>query len=225
MTTSAENCLKETDGEPGSGAHSIAGYEYQIDVSVWLALDLVLQSRLAAEIVLEPFSEEDLESDLDPVAPGGVTNHARVGGYRLIVQAKRRTGDAWTVAAVRALLLHGTHRASAKERLADPNARYLLVTSAGLNGMTRGLQVQHPGNWPRAKDTPASIRSALTNGAEGRVAIIATHNDERLSTKIKAQLQENFRVPRARLEACHYVSTRTRAVQGSRPCSARYGNR
>jgi len=44
----------------GSGGHSIAGYEYQIDVSLWLALDLVLANRLAQELILEPASEEDI---------------------------------------------------------------------------------------------------------------------------------------------------------------------
>ena len=35
--------------------------EYQIDVSVWLALDLVLAAKLTHELVLEPASQEDVE--------------------------------------------------------------------------------------------------------------------------------------------------------------------
>ena len=45
----------------GSGSAAVAGYEYQIDVSVWLALELVVVARLTEEMTLEPASEEDLE--------------------------------------------------------------------------------------------------------------------------------------------------------------------
>jgi hypothetical protein len=91
----------QTDGEAagagGSGGHAIAGYEYQIDVSVWLALDLVLANRLANELVLEPASEEDIEADLAENELGRLTSTAALNGYRLVVQAKLRSGDAWMV--------------------------------------------------------------------------------------------------------------------------------
>lgn len=76
---------------------SLAGYEYQIDVSVWLALDLILAGRLTHELVLEPASQEDIEADLEECAPGRVTSVISMSTYRLVVQAKLRTGDAWTV--------------------------------------------------------------------------------------------------------------------------------
>jgi hypothetical protein len=40
-------------GNGGAGSASLAGYEYQIDVSVWLVLDLILVSRLTENLVLE----------------------------------------------------------------------------------------------------------------------------------------------------------------------------
>ena len=33
-------------GRRGSGSAAVAGYEYQIGVSIWLALDLILASKL-----------------------------------------------------------------------------------------------------------------------------------------------------------------------------------
>jgi hypothetical protein len=45
-----------------AGASALSGFEYQIDVSIWLALDLVLASKLAPECVLEPLSQEDFEA-------------------------------------------------------------------------------------------------------------------------------------------------------------------
>jgi hypothetical protein len=86
------------------------------------------------------------------------------------VQGKRRSGDAWTVSGVNALLKHGgKNRLSAARRLADPNIRYLLVTSAALNGETRGLSVDRAGNWAKRSGMPASTVPALPADAAGRV--------------------------------------------------------
>lgn len=186
----------------GSGGASIAGYEYQIDVSVWLALDLVLANRLTHELILEPASEEDIEADLAETEPGRLTSTATLDGYRLIVQAKLRSGNAWTVAGVKALLKHGEARPSAAKRLQDPKAHYLLVTTAGLNGGTQGMRVRRPGNWPRAADMPSTIKNALPTGSAGRVGIIGNEDEERLATDINALLTESFRVPNVRLEEC-----------------------
>lgn len=186
----------------GSGGQSVAGYEYQIDVSVWLALDLVLANRLTQELVLEPASEEDIEADLAENEPGRLTSTAAFDGYRLIVQAKLRGGDAWTVAGVKALLKHGDARPSAAKRLEDEKAHYLLVTSAGLNGGTRGLRVRRAGSWPKPGDMPSTIKSALPAGSAGRVAIIGNEDEERLATDIKTLLTQSFRIPNAKLDDC-----------------------
>ena len=120
---------------------------------MWLALDLVLANRFTQELVLEPASEEDIEADLAENEPGRLTSTAALDGYRLIVQAKLRGGDAWTVARVKALLEHGDARPSAAKRLEDQKSRYLLVTSAGLNGGTRDLRVRRAGGgrWTRTQ--------------------------------------------------------------------------
>lgn len=115
----------------GAGRDGLAGYEYQMDVSVWLALDLLLANKQAHELVLEPASQEDLEAKLEQHEPGRATERMRIGNYVLVVQAKLRTGDAWTAAGIKALLAYGSEdRVSAAKRLADSNVRYLLVTSA-----------------------------------------------------------------------------------------------
>ena len=200
--------MSKTDEETvseakGSGGHTIAGYDYQIDVSVWLALDLILASKLTQQVVLEPASQEDLETELSKTEPGRATNKASLEGYTLIVQAKLRSGDAWTVNSIRSLLEYGSEtRPSAKDRLSASNARYLLVTSAGLNGRTRGLRVRHAGEWPAAADMPTSIADSLPSGSAGRVAVICNQDEERLATDIKQLLTDSFRVPNARTVAC-----------------------
>ena len=186
----------------GSGSHSIAGYEYQIDVSVWLALDLVLSSEFTKEVTLEPASEEDIEADLAEAEPGRVVTTATVDDYRLIVQAKLRNGDAWSIAGVKGLLEHGSKRPSAASRLMDLQNRYLLVTSAGVNGGARGLQVRSAGLWPKGADMSSSIKDAMPAGSAGRVAIVGNQDFERLERDIKDLLSEKLRVPNARLDEC-----------------------
>jgi hypothetical protein len=59
---------------------------------------LILASKQASEIILEPASEEDLEAELEEYQPAPVTNRVALNGYTLVVQVKYRTGDAWTAA-------------------------------------------------------------------------------------------------------------------------------
>jgi hypothetical protein len=57
----------------GSGSHALAGYEHQIDVSSWLALDLVLVSKRTSDLTLEPLSAlaKDLPATLRKALPSG----------------------------------------------------------------------------------------------------------------------------------------------------------
>lgn len=43
-----------------------AGYDYQVDVSILVALRLLLITKAASRLILEPANEEDLEADLAP---------------------------------------------------------------------------------------------------------------------------------------------------------------
>jgi hypothetical protein len=193
---------KEVNADQGAGGGSLAGYEYQIDVSVWLALDLLLGSKQARQLILEPATQEDLETELEEFEPGVATGSAPVASYKLVVQAKLRAGDAWTVANINALLRHGKRRTSVRERLKDPSVHYLLVTSAALNGGTKNLQVAQAGVWPKASKMPAAIKNALLPGSSGRIAIIGSKDEERLKTDIRDLLRDSFRVPNARWESC-----------------------
>ncbi|WP_448192841.1 nSTAND3 domain-containing NTPase [Azospirillum sp. sgz301742] len=195
--------VDEEDGSGGAGGASLAGYEYQIDASVWLALDLVVVSRLTSALQLEPASQEDLEGELADSEPSRAVTQVPLGAYKLIVQVKRRGGDAWTPTTLKSLLLHGSDtRPSAAKRLADSASRYLLITSAGLNGDARQLKVRRAGNWPKHAALPDVIAEELPADAAGRVAVIANEDDERLRADIERLLTEGCRVPNANLDAC-----------------------
>ncbi|MGV9008899.1 nSTAND3 domain-containing NTPase [Brevundimonas sp.] len=186
----------------GSGAAALAGYEYQIDVSIWLALDLMLSRKLTDRVTLEPTSEEDLEAILTDYEQGAVATRASIDGYLLVVQAKRREGDAWRVADLKRLLRHGgENRMSAAKRLQDPRVRYVLVTSAGLNGGTRNLKVRRAGASPRGP-LPVDLARVLPPDAGGRVAVIGGLDDERLLIDIERLLIQALNVPYADWVAC-----------------------
>lgn len=192
-----------TADESGAGSASLAGYEYQIDVSVWLALDLILVSRLAEDLILEPATQEDLEATLTDAEPGRLVSRVSMPAYTLIVQAKRRGGDAWTSTTLRTLLEHGSDkRISAAKRLKDANSRYLLVTSAGVNGDAQKLKRRRAGTWPKPNAMPSAIAKCIDHDISGRVAVIANQDDERLRGDINRLLTEGCRVPNARLDAC-----------------------
>lgn len=201
----SEGGLTETAdlGEVGSGGAALAGYDYQIDVSIWLALDLMLARRLTDKVILEPVSQEDLEATLQDHEPGAVATRTTMDGYELIVQAKRREGDAWTIAALKRLLTHGSdNRKSAAERLKTPRAQYLLVTSAWLNGRTRDLNVRRAGTLLKPASLSLSLAKVLPTGAAGRVAIIGGMDDEKLINEIKRLLTERLGVPYAEWIPC-----------------------
>lgn len=189
--------------DAGSGAHSLAGYDYQVDVSIWLALDLMLASGLTKMVELEPGTEEDLETQLTDDEPGRVSTRVGLDGYTLVVQAKLRGGDAWTVKDINCLLKHGSAtRLSAARRLATSTIRYLLVTSAALNGGTRGLRVKRAGSWPKKSGMPKSMAIVLPADAPGRVAIIGSLDEDRLVDEIKRLLIERFGIPNSRWVVC-----------------------
>lgn len=197
----AEEYLDDNPG--GSGRAALAGYDYQMDVSVWLALVLVVANKQASELVLEPATQEDIEGTLEQLEPGRVTGEVRLGATKLVVQAKLRGGDAWSVNAIQTLLKYGgKNRVSAAQRLADPEVHYLLVTSAGLNGKASRLRVKKPGLWPDAADFPASLKKVVPANSGGRVGVISNKEPEQLETEIRVLLMDAFRVPTAQWEAC-----------------------
>ncbi len=188
----------------GSGARSLAGYDYQIDVSIWLALDLMLGSGLTQMVELEPGSEEDLEAQLADNEPGRVATRVGLDDYTLVVQVKLRSGDAWTINGINRLLKHGSDtRLSAVRRLADPAVRYVLVTSAAVNGEARTLRVKRAGSWPQKKKSlPTSTTKILPANADGRIAVIDNLDEDRLVQEIKRLLIERFGVPNSRWIEC-----------------------
>ena len=178
-----------------------AGFDYQLDVSILAALQLLLISKAATRLVLEPASEEDLEADLDPYVPGRVQPSATVaGGYKLVVQIKMDNGEPWSVKDFEALLKHGSDKKSGRRKalhhLDDPNTRYLLVTNADAKGEARNLLVNGFEDIPDKASFPTSLYATLKSSPEGRVAIWGKLTEKQLASDIRELMSDLLHVPK-----------------------------
>lgn len=134
-----------------------------------------------------------------------MTEEVALDAYRLVIQCKLRNTGPWKHEELSRLLAHGTERKPAKERLLDPNVRYLLVTSADLDGVARNLRVEVAGDWPLAKDLPKEMGAKLPADAGGRLAVLASMDQEKVNARIDRLLSERFRVPHPNLATCRKV--------------------
>ena len=187
----------------GGTKAALDGFEYQLGVSVLVALRLMLITKSASRITLEPANEEDLEADLEPATPGRVQPSAdMVDGYKLVVQVKLRNSGPWTISDFNALLKHGTIRQPARYHLDHPGTRYLLITNADAIRKARNLLVRGLEEWPTNQVIPASLSAILPHEPEGRIAIWGVLTERQLELEIEETLGSLLRVPQNRKAAC-----------------------
>ena len=192
----------EDEEAAGHGSPGYEGYLYQIDVSIWAALEFVLVKRQARQVVLEPAGYDDVEAPLADDEIGPVATGARVVGTQLVIQAKLRNTGPWGLNDLKRLLKHGKRRESVAARLKrDAGSAYLLVTSADLVGRARetAINTLRASKWPAG--LPKTIKDVIPTG-DGRFAVLATQDPDKLASNLQRLLEESFRVPRSRIEAC-----------------------
>lgn len=192
--------IDNAPGLPSSGQSALNGYMYQLEVSVWTALDLLLAKKVARNLELEPASEEDLEAEIEG-EPGALVQKFDFNSYRLVIQCKVRETGPWKHGSLSALLAHGKLRLPAKDRLKETNLRYLLITNADLDGVVRDLRVKDIGDWP-SQEIPKTLARQLPVDARGRLAVLATLDSEKIDARTDRLLTERFRVPSQNVNAC-----------------------
>lgn len=120
---------EDTSDNPSGGGASLDGYFYQVDVSIWAALDLLLAKKLAQQLVLEPASKEDLEATLAHDEPGRLAAKVDINASTLlVVQAKLRNTGPWKVGELTSLLQHGADRPPANVLLGELRAEMPGIT-------------------------------------------------------------------------------------------------
>lgn len=189
--------------DDSGAAAALAGYDYQVNVSVLAALRILFVTKSATRITLEPANADDIEVELDEDDPGHLETQTQLGcATRLIMQVKLRSGDPWSLPMFERLLQHGKRRKPAKDHLVDLNVRYLLVTNADVSGAARKLLVKDFEEPTSKDDFPASLRKILPNTPEGRVAIYAGLSSRLLEYEIGHILTDVLRVPKDRQAPC-----------------------
>ncbi|MBK1969757.1 hypothetical protein JIX59_10445 [Brevundimonas diminuta] len=189
------------DDNTTSAPAGLAGYDYQVDVSIYLALDLMLARKRLSAITLEPANHEDLAADLEDETLVSAATKITTPGYSLIVQAKLRNGEPWADTDLKTLLTKGKKRKSPQTLLTeDKTLRYLLITSAATKGVARDLRMASVGGtWPAA--LPAGLGSELP-GLNGRVAVLDGLDEKKLDGEIRDLLQTTCKVPLPRIPDC-----------------------
>lgn len=217
----SNNTTTSSNASSSAGAvAALAGYDYQLNVSELAALRLLLITKSATSLTLEPANEEDLEADLEPFEPSPVVPKASLAsGYKLVMQVKFCSGDPWSVADFTSLLNHGKKRRPAKHHLDDPDTHFLLVTNADATGVIRDLLVSDFEEKPDPASFPPSLRQILTRTPEGRVAIWGGLTNELIEFKIRQILSDFLRIPHSRLKACREKlrSESLRRMRGTSP--------
>jgi hypothetical protein len=203
--------LARSVGNPG-----YAGYEYQIDATVWVALDLVMAKEVTDAVIIEPRSDEDIEAavmDPNKASLGLVADSDR---FNLIVQIKSRSTKPWSSAAIADILTGAesddavrgpTARSRPLEMLmADSRRRYVFITNESLDGSLRPHQGEHLLDFPEIGVLPPYARKGYDDDAQAsiarRIALCSGFTIERLQHRIEGLLNQHGHVASANHQPC-----------------------
>lgn len=199
------------------GNPSYAGYEYQIDVTVWVGLDLMLAKELTEALIVEPKSHEDIEAavrDPDDASLGVATGSG--GGFNLSIQAKSRSTDPWTAKAFAEVLTGKSPdkvdpRTERRQRplamlAGDHDARYVFITNESLEKSLRPYAGEHLLDFPEEQALPPHTRAGFDNAAQAKIAprllLCPGVTVEVLQARIGSLLALYGHVPRANHPEC-----------------------
>ncbi|MDB5580849.1 MAG: hypothetical protein JWR80_6025 [Bradyrhizobium sp.] len=146
---------RRATGNPG-----YRGYDYQIDVTIWVALELMLAKGSSTRIIIEPPDHEDIKAAVQDPDRASLKLDTGLPDMNLSVQAKSRSTAPWSATAFADILL-GKDPASpaagagpAKRvrpldmLVTDPTAYYLFVTNEALDASLRPYQNVELLNFP-----------------------------------------------------------------------------
>jgi hypothetical protein len=187
---------------------SYAGYEYQLLVSVWVALELIVSRGYCESIEIEPASQEDIAAELkvpDDSAEAMVGIAATDGPIH--IQVKKRSSF-WGVGEFRNLLTTPAKRGQrgpeprqrALSRLqAAPTGRYLLITDAEVHPELKAFVVDTIGRTSRARDLPGG---QVTPETACRIGVLEKRLGRLIEKDIDDLLELSARVPLQRVSEC-----------------------
>lgn len=124
MQENQERSIEHFSKPAGGAAAAQRGYDYQLNVSILAALQLLLISRATDALTLEPDNEEDMEAEFASSEAGEVVPSAQIfGTQKLVIQVKLDNGNPWSLNDVKRLLTHGKRRRPMRDLLVDTSIR------------------------------------------------------------------------------------------------------
>ena len=84
----------------GGGNPSYSGYEYQIEVTIWVGLDLMIANGVPDVLVIEPRSHEDIDAVIRNHNEAVVETTGAGTHYDLVLQAKSQSTNTWSAKAI-----------------------------------------------------------------------------------------------------------------------------
>lgn len=199
-----------------SGPVALTGYIYQRDVSLWLALHLIIEKGRCDALTVEPVDEEDAIASVEasstmekPLTLEEARNgHAEttLRDLTLSVQVKMRNTDPWNIDAINKVLTHGTRRVPALDALdADPHRHFLFVTNAAVQGVAKNLRARSPLSFSRRIPySTAKLRTKFGTQVDldARIGVLPDLDTEKLDGRIDRILSTYLKVPTHRLADC-----------------------
>ncbi|NCC22315.1 MAG: hypothetical protein EOM26_07615 [Alphaproteobacteria bacterium] len=199
-----------------AGNPSYAGYEYQIGVTVWVGLDLILAKGVTEALTIEPRSHEDIEAAVHDPDRASLGLSTEGSYFELSIQAKSRSTEPWTTSALADVLTGKQDDGEAsntfsRERplamlAADPQRRYVFVTNESLQGTLRAHAGESLLDFPEVDTLPPHARKGFDATAQASIAprllLCSGVTVEILGARIGRLLTDHGHVPIPNQEAC-----------------------
>ena len=202
----------------GGGNPSYAGYDYQIEVTIWVALDLMLAKGATDTLVIEPPSHEDIEASVHDPSKAQLGIAGTTEQFDFVLQAKSRSTGPWSAKALSDVLLGKLAKTKSRggppprarplAMLAqDPRKRYVFVTNESLGPSLHPYRSNALLEWSsEAKQLPPHTRTGFNaTGQESiapRIALCSIVTNEVLRGRIEKLLTYHGHVPIQKHEVC-----------------------
>lgn len=213
------------------GTSAARGFEYQIEASIWIALELMLKSGRAQSVEIEPLNAEDLEAVLQP---DEVMSTLSVGGgeRRVLYQMKTRGNGPWSESLLGDIVGNGVPRpaqrsgqpprALALELLRKDNHReaahrniYFFISNAAVDNSLHRLNDQQlvldTSTEPLPQKWLAPELRSEAHLFQGRVRLLSGTTRELIRFRTERLVNFYAKVPQSNIDDC--IQTLTYSIR------------
>ena len=164
-----------------SGNAGFAGYDYQIEATVWLALELMVARSVTDEVVIEPPSQEDVEAAIQDAGKAELRLCCADSPSGHAFQMKRRSSAPWSASDLAKVITQGEVAQARKSPLemleADKRMRFVLITNETTAKRLRPFEVEDVQEVSEATTLPRGVRTRLGQVRAGGAALRTSATD------------------------------------------------